>query len=60
MTPKVRGLSGVNYFFGLATTISPGQRQLLCTGQGRSPAAVWGLLHKIKGLVVGAVGMWEL
>jgi hypothetical protein len=52
-------LSGVNYFFGLTTTISPDQRQLLCTGQGRSPAAVWVLLHKIKGLVVGAVGMWE-
>jgi hypothetical protein len=52
-------VSDVNYFFGLTTTISPDQRQLLCTGQGRSPVAVWVLLHKIKGLVVGAVGMWE-
>jgi hypothetical protein len=24
-------LSGVNYFFGLTTTISPDQRQLLCS-----------------------------
>ncbi len=52
-------VSGVNYFFGLTTTISPDQRQLLWTGWGRSPAAAWVLLHKIKGLVVGAVGLWE-
>ena len=41
-----------NYFSrSTTTTLDP--------GQGRSPAAVWVLLHKIKGLVVGAVGMWE-
>jgi hypothetical protein len=27
----VSELSGVNYFFGLTTTISPDQRQLLCS-----------------------------
>ena len=40
-------LSGVNYFFGLTTTISSAQRQLLLVssvGQGRSPAAVRFLL----------------
>jgi hypothetical protein len=31
-------LSGVNYFFGLTTTISPYQRQLRCSSQARGEA----------------------
>ena len=30
-TKTISALSGVNYFFGLTTTISPDQRQLLCS-----------------------------
>jgi hypothetical protein len=33
-----RTLSGVNYFFGLTTTISPDQRQLLCSSKARGEA----------------------
>jgi type I restriction enzyme S subunit len=31
-------MSGVNYFFGLTTTISPDQRQLLCSSKARGEA----------------------
>jgi hypothetical protein len=34
----LKTLSGVNYFFGLTTTISPDQRQLLCSSKARGEA----------------------
>ena len=61
------GVSGVNYFFSLTTTISPYQRQLLFNslrrreapppGGGRSPPAAPGFRSGEKGFV--AVGKWE-
>ncbi|MGH7600409.1 MAG: hypothetical protein ACREOI_28990, partial [bacterium] len=60
-------MSGVNYFFSLTTTISPGQRQLLLDslggakrsppGGGRSPPAALFFRLRERGFV--AVGKWE-
>src|ERR1022692_810056 len=38
-SPRGDGLSGVNYFFALTTTISPGQRQLLLALRAARSAA---------------------
>ncbi len=41
LLPKVQALAkvtGVNYIFGLTTTISPDQRQLLCSSSARGEA----------------------